>query len=121
VRRVLYRLPELVKAGIATLVFVVEGEKDVDNLHRLGLVATCNPMGAGKWRQHFNQYLAGRNVVILPDNDKAGRGHAALVARSLQGIAASVKIVQVPAPSKDISEWLASGHTADELLALIAR
>ena len=49
VKRVLYRLPELMSADPAKPVFVVEGEKDADNLIQLGLVATTNPMGAGKW------------------------------------------------------------------------
>ena len=45
-----YRLPELLAAPAADLVFVAEGEKAVEALRKLGLIATCNPMGAGKWR-----------------------------------------------------------------------
>lgn len=85
VRRVLYRLPQLVAADAAELVFVVEGEKDADTLARLGLVATTNPGGAGKWRPEYNRYLNGRRVVILSDNDDAGERHAELVARCLVG------------------------------------
>ena len=44
-----YRLPELIKNRDST-VFVCEGEKDADNVVDLGLVATCNHGGAGKWR-----------------------------------------------------------------------
>jgi predicted acylesterase/phospholipase RssA len=44
----LYRLPELLAADRKQPVFVAEGEKDADNLWRHGLVATTNPMGAGK-------------------------------------------------------------------------
>jgi hypothetical protein len=62
-RRVLYRLPELLKADRSHLVFVAEGEKDVDALHRMGLVATCNSGGAGKWRNEYNYWLSGRNVL----------------------------------------------------------
>jgi hypothetical protein len=51
VRRVLYRLPEVVAAvSASSTVYVCEGEKDVESLRRLGVVATCNPGGAGKWR-----------------------------------------------------------------------
>jgi hypothetical protein len=46
VRRVLYRLPELLAAALAALVFIVEGEKDVDSLRAIDLVATTNPAGA---------------------------------------------------------------------------
>src|SRR5205823_4705078 len=48
VRRVLYRLPELLAADPTATVYVVEGEKDADRLARLGLVATTSPCGAGK-------------------------------------------------------------------------
>src|SRR5262249_25134177 len=82
-RRVLYRVPELVKAPKDRLVFVVEGEKDADRLHSHGLLATTNAMGAGKWRQEYSEALRGRNVAILPDNDDPGRKHAADVERAL--------------------------------------
>src|SRR5438874_599443 len=70
VERILYRLPELLAADPEAPVFVVEGEKDVDNLHERGLVATCNAMGAGKWRDEYSPALAGRDVLVLPDNDE---------------------------------------------------
>lgn len=71
-------------------------------------MATCNPGGAGKWRCEFDQYLTGFDVVILPDNDVAGRGHAQQVARSLALIAASVRILELPGLPEggDVSDWL---------------
>ena len=75
------RLPELL-ADPAAPVFVVEGEKDVDNLAEVGILATCNHGGAGKWPLETSQWLAGRDVVILPDNDESGRAHARDVAQS---------------------------------------
>lgn len=92
VRRVLYRLPEVVKAE---QVFVCEGEKDADRLRSLGLVATTAPMGAGKWRPEYSEALRGKHVVILPDADEPGREHARQVAASLHGVAASVKVVNL--------------------------
>jgi hypothetical protein len=62
VRRVPFHLPHLLAANGRT-VHVVEGEKDVLALEKLGLVATCNPGGAGKWRQDFAQYLRGANAT----------------------------------------------------------
>ena len=56
--------------------FYPRGEKDVDNLVQLGLTATTNPMGAGKWQESYSEILKGANVVILPDNDEPGRNHA---------------------------------------------
>jgi 5S rRNA maturation endonuclease (ribonuclease M5) len=108
VRRVLYRLPELYEAPRDRLVFVVEGEKDVDRLRAEGLLATTNAMGAGKWCPDYTEALRGRHVVILPDNDEPGRKHARAVAEALKGVAASVKVVELPGlPEKgDVSDWL---------------
>jgi putative DNA primase/helicase len=118
---VLYRLPELLAAANDQWVFVVEGEKDVENLRAIGLTATCNVMGAGKWRSHYAQWLTGRNVIVLEDNDKPGRDHAADVANQLLGKAATVRVLKLPdLPLKgDVSDWLAAGGTADKLLALV--
>lgn len=117
--RLPYRLPEVV--GSQT-VFIAEGEKDCDNLVSQGLVATCNSGGAGNWPQEINQYFGGKNVIILPDNDQAGANHALDVAWALHGIAASIKIIDLPdLPEKgDVSDWLAAGGTREQLLDLVA-
>ena len=96
-----YRLPEVFSAEV---VYVVEGERDVETLEKWGLVATCNPMGAGKWRPDYADYFEGKDVVILPDQDEPGQKHAIEgVAVSVLGKVASVRIVNVPA--KDVTEW----------------
>jgi len=121
-RRVLYRLPE-VREGITSdrWVFVVEGEKDADRLAALGVVATCNPGGAGKWRPEYAKTLHGAKVAVLPDNDEPGRRHARQVAESLAGLAQDVRIVELPGlPAHgDVSEWLANCGTVDQLEALV--
>ncbi|MGA2061055.1 MAG: hypothetical protein ABSG67_11285, partial [Thermoguttaceae bacterium] len=121
IKKVPYRLPELLAADPAKIVFIVEGEKDVDRLCGLGLVATTNAGGAGKWSKDFAQYFAGRSVVILPDNDKPGRDHARDVVVKLHGTAASIKIVELSGlPEKgDVSDWLDAGHSVDELQTLV--
>jgi putative DNA primase/helicase len=90
---VLYRFPEILQADT---VYVVEGEKDADRLQSLGIPATTNPQGAGKWREEFNQVLAKKRIVILPDKDEIGEQHAQTVARSLLPVAEAVKIVHLP-------------------------
>src|SRR5207249_4181617 len=119
VRRVLYRLPVLLAADRIQTIYIVEGEKDAQRLLDLGLVATTNPGGAGKWRPEFNEPLRGRHVVISPDNDDAGRAHAQTVASSLHQVAASIKILVLPdlSPKGDISDWLDAGGTVEALLA----
>jgi len=123
VRRVLYRLPEVV-AGVAAggPVYVVEGEKDADALAELGLVATCNPEGASesgkrsKWRPEYSEFLRGAHVVIVADKDPAGQAHARGVAASLDGVAASVRVVEA-AEGKDASDHLDGGYTPSEFVA----
>jgi len=63
VRRVPYRLPELLSS--MGVVYITEGEKDADRLAGTGLTATCNPCGAGNWRSEFNQHFAGRGPFSL--------------------------------------------------------
>jgi len=120
VNPVLYRLPELMAADPSKPVFICEGEKDVDRLIAVGLVATTNAMGAGKWRDGYSECLKGRSVVVLPDNDKDGSDHAAAVAFSLQGLAKSVKVLGLPGlPEKgDSTDWLDQGHQVEELIEL---
>lgn len=121
VRLVLYRLPELLAAAPSRYVFVVEGEKDVDRLTALGLVATTNPLGATKWRDDYNEPFRGRRVVILPDNDAKGEEHAALVSAALLPVAASVKVVRLPGlPDKgDVSDWLSGSGSRGALEQLV--
>lgn len=101
--------------------YVVEGEKDVEALRALGLVATCNPGGAGKWRPEYNQAFAGKHVVILPHNDEPGEQHGQDVARSLLPVSATVKVVRLPGlpPKGDVSDWLDQGHTKEELESIV--
>lgn len=94
VRLVPYRLPELIAS--TGPVIVVEGEACAEALHTLGLVATTNPMGAGKWPDDFGPHLAGREVIIWPDKDTAGYRHAEQVAQSLQGHATSIAMIAPP-------------------------
>lgn len=123
VRRVPYRLPELVGADLSSPVFVCEGEKDVDRLARAGLVATTNPGGAGKFLAEFAPYFADRRVVVLEDNDQAGRDHAADVRAKLQRFAAVVSILSLPGLREkgDVSDWLDAGGTIEDLIARAER
>lgn len=119
-RQVPYRLPDLVAAPLNQQVYVVEGEKDVDRLAKLGVIATCNAGGAGKWHKAHAEPLKDRAVIVIPDNDEAGRDHAQKVAKSLKGIAADVRILELPdLPEKgDVVDWLDAGGTAEQLAKL---
>jgi hypothetical protein len=115
-RRVLYRLPRVLEAvKLGRTIYVVEGEKDVHAIEAAGEIATCNPMGAGKWRDTFSKILTGADVVVVRDRDEEGAKHAAKVVASLEGIARSVQVVEA-AEGKDAADHLAAGRTLDELV-----
>jgi hypothetical protein len=117
-----YMLPELLAATPATPAFICEGEKDANNVAALGFVATTNSEGAGKgkWTADLNKWFAGKQCVyILEDNDDDGRRHAREVASNLQHIVDEIRIVsftELPVHG-DVSDWLETGGTKDELLA----
>jgi hypothetical protein len=115
VRLVLYDLPAVLAAPI---VFVCEGEKDAKALKQLGVVATTNAMGAGKWLPQYSQSLRGKEVIVIPDADPKGRKHAADIVGSLAGIAQSVKLIELPG-AKDAALWIAKGGTKETLVSLV--
>ena len=127
VRRVPYRLPEVLEAiAQGHEVYIVEGEKDCTNLAALGFTATTNPGGAEKWRDEYNEYFCGAEAVIIGDNDHPGRRHVEGIATSLYRIAKRVRVgdlvhVWPECPEKgDVSDWINKvGGTADQLKAFV--
>jgi hypothetical protein len=126
VRKVLYRLPEIIEAAANERpILILEGEKDVNSAWEIGLPATCNPGGAGKWLAEYSEVLRGADIVLIPDNDAPGRAHTAAVACMSAGIVRSIRIIDLTATwSKcprggDLSDWLAAGGTREQLDALI--
>lgn len=123
--RPLYCLPELL-AATAT-VFVCEGEKASDAIRSIGLTATTSPHGSNSARQADWTTLAGRTVVILPDNDKPGREYAAKVRELLEKLSppAAVRVVELPGlgDGEDAVEFIArlrdDGKDSDEIRASI--
>jgi Protein of unknown function (DUF3987) len=124
----LFRLPELI-ARPGERIFHVEGEKCASDLATLGSLVTASAHGANSAHKSDWQPLAGREVVILPDNDAEGRAYAQTVAQILSRLSppAAVRIVELPGlPSKgDCVDWLdardsqTSEAITAELLALV--
>jgi hypothetical protein len=104
-RRVVYRWSELLKFPDAT-VFVTEGEKDADRIAELNLCATT--VATGTWTSDCVNALSDRDIIILQDNDDAGRDKARKAAQALHAVANSIRIVSLPdLPDKgDVSDWL---------------
>ncbi len=86
---------------------------------KIGLVATCNSGGAGKWRVEYSETLRGADVVIVADKDDPGRKHALDIANALDGIASTVTITESPAPHKDVTDLLTAGGSLDDLTCFL--
>lgn len=116
VRRVPYRLPKVLEAiDSGYPIWIVEGEKDVQSLEAKGVVATCCPGGAGKWKPDYDGFFVEANVTIVADRDTPGEKHARQVAQALTGVAATIRIVEAKA-GKDATDHIAAGYTLDEFV-----
>ncbi|HKI43100.1 MAG TPA: toprim domain-containing protein, partial [Mycobacterium sp.] len=105
------------RIGDAATVYIPEGEKDVLAIEALGGAAVCSAMGAGKAHKADWSVLKGKTAVVIADKDKPGRDHATQVAGLLDGVAASVQVVEAAA-GKDAADHIAAGHTLDELVPI---
>jgi putative DNA primase/helicase len=119
--RVLYQLPDLLTAkSEGKAIFYVEGEKDVDNLRAIGLRATTH--AGGSQARLFPQYaeaLRGAEVIVTPDQDAPGAQLRDRLASLLAGVARAVRVMNVPAPHKDVSDWIQKGGaTKADVIAL---
>jgi 5S rRNA maturation endonuclease (ribonuclease M5) len=124
VRRVLFRLPRVVEhiaANRRQPIYIVEGERDVEAVEAAGGLATCNPMGAGKWTaEHAASLQGARRIVVVADRDEIGRRHATSVVASLAAVglaAPDVELVEA-AVGKDAADHLAADRDLAELQPL---
>ncbi len=115
----LYHLPEVIQSiKDYGLIWVVEGENDVDNLRKVGQVATTISGGASsKWPPNLVPLFLNAIVAIIPDWDGPGRKYAQYVANLLYGWTTSLKIIALP--SKDVSDYFDEGKTIDDLFNIL--
>jgi hypothetical protein len=112
VRMVPYRLPELIQSvKDGWPIYICEGEKDVHAIEAAGGVATCNPGGAGKWRDEYSEFLRDAIITVIADKDEPGQAHARKVAASLEGVACSVEIAEALGDCKDAADHFSQGHS----------
>lgn len=109
--------PLFTVAPLEGVVFVVEGEKDVNTLQSLGFSSASGADGAGpgKWRNHYTEQLRGLHVCVLGDNDKVGRDFATETCKALHGEAASVRLLDLSKVWLEIPEH---GDVTDMVVAL---
>jgi len=108
-------------AAIGRSIFWVEGEKDVESVAALGLLAfTFGGVGDGL-PEGCQQYVVGRPVVVLADNDDAGRKHAEDKAALAAPVATSVKVIHFREleDKQDVSDWIAAGGTRESMISRV--
>lgn len=98
-------------------VWIVEGEKDVDSLGKLDILATTSMGGANGVNSTHWQPLAGRKCVIWRDNDTAGQSYADDVIKQLEPLACDIWLVdieQLNLPKKaDVTDWIVANDSSD--------
>lgn len=102
------------------IIFLPEGEKDVDTLVKHGYTAFTYG-GCGDWQVAFADLVKNANVIILADNDRPGTTVANAILKDIQPVAKSAKIV-IPmpdVPKADITDYFNAGHSKAEFEQLI--
>lgn len=99
-------------------VYVTEGESDLAAAVAMGLPAIARP-GCSSLVRFMPKLLTGRHVVIIRDNDDAGKSGAALLRNALDPVVASCVVVSPRYESKDLREWFQKGATADDIRCIV--
>ena len=99
-------------------VVFLEGEKCADRGVQCGLVAvTTGGANTAKNLENHKDLIKNKIVVILPDNDIAGRRYGETIAAIAYDVAAFVVLVELPdlPAGSDLCDWLDAGNTVDDL------
>ena len=118
--KTLYNLPEIREAAAQKrTIYYVEGEKDVETLRGLGLIATTAG-SSGDWRRFFSKYFSGIDVVLLPDNDEAGEKLTTRIISDLIGVVNSIKVVKTSERDHgDVTDYFQDGYTIEDFNKLV--
>ncbi|MFN9559798.1 MAG: DUF3987 domain-containing protein, partial [Dolichospermum sp.] len=123
----IYRYKE-VKEAIANgeNIFICEGEGKADLLWSLGLPATCNIAGSGKWRETDSKDLEGASVILCPDRDVPGVKHCEAIANDFPNAQWLYCFPDSPlwnhlpeSRGADLSDWIDEGATKDDIINAI--
>ena len=126
---ILYRLPELREEMVQDdrgIIYLEEGEKNVDTLVAWSCIATTNSGGAGNWRPEHAEELRGADVVVVEHNDESGRQRTQTIGASLQDIAKRVRVLRWPqywsgcTDGGDVTDWRdKAGGTAEKFFEIV--
>lgn len=102
----------------SSVVYLCEGEKDAETLITRGYCATTNHAGAKSWHKDYTETLRNKTVIIIPDNDDAGRKRIDILTNALR---ASVNELYIFTPDGveehgDITDWIENGNDPARIL-----
>lgn len=117
--RVLFRAPQ-VRAAVrdGQVVYLLEGEKDVETAEALGVVATTNTQGGASFPLELISELAGAHVVVVLDRDATGYARGVDLYDKLTAVGATVQLV-LPAteePKSDLTDHVEAGFALEDLI-----
>ena len=114
------KLSDIQKAILSgEYIFIPEGEKDVNTLIDRGYTSLTYG-GTQDWNDYFLPLVINANVIILADNDEAGKGVANRIKSDVSSVTNSCYIITPSYKEKgDISDYFQEGHTKDDFEKLI--
>jgi replicative DNA helicase len=130
----IYRYAEIQQAiADGKAIYLVEGEGKADQLWALGLPATCNLGGSGKFQDSDAQDLIkAKEIILCPDRDQVGLKHIHTVAAKIHALQPDLPLRRMnPYPEYnwgvlpqnkgvDVGDWIESGVTRFHIEAAIA-
>lgn len=113
----LYNLQAVTAADV---VYLCEGEKDAETMIAAGLCGTTNHAGALGWAEHLTQQLKNKTVIIIPDNDDAGRKRLQKLSRALHEHVKELRAFLPPGVPDhgDITDWKEAGGDVTKVFEL---
>lgn len=123
IEKYIYNYPKIKKAIENNQnIYIVEGEKDADNLNRLGLAATT--IYSKHWEKSYTNQLEGAKIVFIGDTGQAGEQFKKLFWKNLKNKVKTFRVVNLTGieklgDNKDVTDWLELGHTKEDLIECI--
>jgi hypothetical protein len=115
------RIGLLIPTGLPTegILLICEGPTDTAAALDLGYAAIGRPNCNSRIRM-IARFVKVREVVIIGDNDDAGKMGAEKLTAKLALYCPKVRIIYPPASFKDLRDWLRAGLTTEDLNKAIA-
>jgi 5S rRNA maturation endonuclease (ribonuclease M5) len=95
-------------------IYIVEGEKDVFTMEKMGLSAVCSPHGS-KWSVDYSLKFIGKDVIVITDNDKSGCEYGQKINETVPQYARSFMII----PAERLISDIQKGGDISDVVAIL--